>query len=142
MFETEKNPQAVQFADDIRIVGLNTDKTRKMIGSETVYQVYFELSGSPPQGWRTIFEDEWKKLNAGQALSLQDTSVERAFLMMHCPINEVASQLPVLKKAVAAANIAYRSYVLRQASDLKAREDVWKDERKNVEDIAKSLQFD
>lgn len=142
MIETEKTLQAVNLADDIRIVGLNTDKTRKMIGSETEYQVYFELSGAPPLGWRVIFEQEWKKINAGQPLSLQETSVERAFLMMHCPLQKVAHYLPILKKAVTAANSAYKSYVIKQASDLKAREDVWNDERKTVDDVAKSLKFD
>jgi hypothetical protein len=137
-----KQNSTVVCVTDIRIVGLNTDKTRRMIGSETIYQVYFELSGMPPQGWRTIFEQEWKALNVGQPLALQETSVERAFLMMQCPLQEVASQLQVLKKAVAAANIAYEDYARKQASEQKAREDVWKDERKTVEDVAKSLHFD
>ena len=105
---------------DIRIVGLNTEKTRKMIGSETVYQVYFELSGSPPLGWRNIFEEEWKTLNLGRPLSLQETSVDRAFLVMHCPLEDVSKQTPVLKKAVAATNIAYKQYVSKQATEQKA----------------------
>lgn len=140
--ETKKNYPEVESATDFRIVGLNTDKTRRMIGSETVYQVYFELSGIPSQGWRRIFEEEWKALNVGQPLSLQEASVERAFLMMQSPLQEIANHLPVLKKAVAAANITYKQYVIKRASEEKAREDVWTDERKTVEDVAKSLQFD
>jgi hypothetical protein len=141
MTEANANP-AVESATEIRIHGINTDKTRRMIGSETVYQVYFELSGIPPQKWRTIFEQEWKALNVGQPLSLQEASVERAFLMMQCPLQEVANHLPDLKKAVAAANIAYTQYAIKRASEEKEREDVWKDERKTVEDVAKSLNFD
>lgn len=141
MNDNEQNSTVVSVTD-IRIVGLNADKTRRMIGSETIYQVYFELSGTPPQGWRTLFEQEWKALNVGQPLALQETSVERAFLMMQCPLEEVGSQLLVLKKAVAAANIAYEDYARKQASEQKAREDVWKDERETVEDVAKSLRFD
>ncbi|HUI30608.1 MAG TPA: hypothetical protein VLX91_10355 [Candidatus Acidoferrales bacterium] len=113
-----------------------------MIGSETIYQVYFELSGIPPLAWRTVFEQEWKALNAGQPLSLQETSIDRAFLVMHCPLQEVAMHMSVLKKAVAATNIAYEQYVRKQAAELKDREDVWKNERKTVEDVAKSLHFD
>jgi len=127
---------------DIRIVGLNTEKTRKMIGSDTVYQVYFALSGSPPLSWRTAFEQEWKALNSGQLLSLQEASIDRAFLVIHCPLQEVAKHVPVLKKAVAATNITYQQYVLKQATEQKEREDVWKDERRTVEDVAKSLHFD
>jgi len=127
---------------NIRIVALNTDKTRKMIGSDTLYQVYFELSGIPPLAWRTTFEQEWKALNVGQPLSLQEASIDRAFLVMHCSLQEVARHVPVLKKAIESTNRAYRQYVLNQATEEKGREDVWKDERKNVDDVAKSLNFD
>lgn len=141
MIELKEN-LSVDSATEIQIRGINTDKTRRMIGSETVYQVYFELSGPTPQGWSTLFEQEWKALNVGQPLALQEATVERAFLMMQCPLREVAGHLPVLKQAVAATNIAYERYKREQASDQKDREDVWKDERKSVEDLAKSLHFD
>ncbi len=141
MLESKENPR-VESTIEIRIRGINTDKTRRMIGSETVYQVYFELSGTPPQGWSMLFEQEWKALIVGQPLALQEATVERAFLMMQCPLDEVAGHLPVLKQAVAATNIAYERYKREQASEQKEREDVWKDERKSVEDLAKSLHFD
>lgn len=35
-----KQNSTVVCVTDIRIVGLNTDKTGRMIGSETIYQVY------------------------------------------------------------------------------------------------------
>ena len=142
MLETEENHPEVESATDVRIVGLNTEKSRRMVGSETVYQVYFELSGIPPRGWITILEEEWKALNVGQPLSLQEASVERTFLTMQCPLQEVARHLPALKKSVAAANVAYKKYMIKRASEEKVREDVWKDERKTVEDVAKSLHFD
>jgi hypothetical protein len=133
---------SIESTTDIRIVCINTDKTRRMIGSETVYQVYFELSGSPTQAWRTVFEQEWKTLHSGQSLSLQETSIDRSFLLMNCPLEDIAKQLPVLKKAVAAANAAYVENERKQAMDQKVREDIWKDERKTVEDTVQSLHFD
>jgi len=141
MVETKQN-SSVESTVDIRIVGINTDKTRRMIGSETLYQIYFELSGIPPHGWGIIFEQEWKAVNAGQPLSLQESSVQRAFLVVHCPLEEVARHLPNLKQAVASTNIAYDQYSRERAAELKDRENVWKDERKTVEDIAKTLHFD
>jgi hypothetical protein len=127
---------------DIRIVGLNTDKTRRLIGSETIYQVYFELSTSPPQAWRSAFEQEWKALHVGHPLSLQETSIDRAFLVMHCPLQEISGNLPLLTKAVAATNSKYEQYVRKLATEQRNREEVWTDERKTVEDVAKSLHFD
>jgi hypothetical protein len=141
MTELKGNPR-IESATDIRIRGINTDKTRKMIGSDTIYQIYFELSGTPPQGWNALFEQEWKTLNVDQPLALQEAAVDRAFLMMQCPLSEIGSHLPVLKQAVAATNIAYKNYERKQASEQKEREDIWKDERKSVEEVAKSLHFD
>jgi len=125
-------------APEIRIERLNTEKTRKDVGSETVYHVYFELSGHPPPEWRDIFEGEWKGLNPAN-----EAGIDGAFLVVHCPLLEVAtSQLPALKKAVTATNEAYKQYAQKEATALEHREDVWKQERKDVEAVATSLRFD
>jgi hypothetical protein len=123
---------------DIRILGLNTDKTRRTLGSTTVYQVYFELSGSPPLAWRDIFGKEWKLLNP-----TQEAGIDGKFLMMHCPLQEIAAtHLPLLKKAVEATNVAYERFAQEAETEEEHRVDVWKEERKAVEDMAKSLRFD
>jgi hypothetical protein len=123
---------------EIRIVGLNTDKTRRTLGSYTVYQVYFELSGNPPLAWRDIFGREWKDLNP-----TQEAGIDGRFLVMHCPLQEVATtHLPALKKAVAATNIAYKQYARDQVTKEERKAEVWKEERKAVEDMAKSLRFE
>lgn len=141
MTETSRNVSS-EVAVNVRIVGLNTDKTRKMIGSDTLYQVYFELSDSPPVVWRYVFEQEWNALHAGQPVSLQETNIDRAFLVLHCPLQDVPLHLPVLKKAIATTNKTYAQDVQKHSTEQKNREDTWKDERKTVEDIVKSLHFD
>ena len=123
---------------DMRIVGLNRDKTRKTIAADSVYEVYLELSDAPPQSWKNIFEQEWTRLEAGSA----KVSIERGFLVIHCPLQEIANHLPVLKNAVSATNTAYKQYVQEQATEQGHREDVWKQERKAVDDIAESLDFE
>lgn len=123
---------------EIRIVGLNTDKTRRTLGSFTVYQVYFELSGSPPLAWREIFGREWKDLNPKQ-----EAGIDGRFLVMHCPLQEVATlQLPALKKAVESTNAAYKQYAWEQVTEDEHKADVWKQERESVEDMARSLKFE
>ena len=137
MAEINENPTTNSTAE-IRIVGLNTDKTRRTLGSYTVYQVYFELSAAPPAAWRDIFGREWKDLNPKQ-----EAGIDGRFLVMHCPLQEIAStHLPALKKAVAAANVAYKQYAREQVTKEERQADVWKQERKVVEDMAKSLRFD
>jgi hypothetical protein len=131
----EESP--TQSTPEIRIVGLNTDKTRRTLGSYTVYQVYFELSGTPPLAWRDIFGREWKDLN-----SKQEAGIDGRFLVMHCPLQEIATRhLPALKKAVEATNVAFKQYAREQVTEEEHKADVWKEERKAVEDMAKSLKF-
>ncbi len=141
MSETNQNTSVESIAD-IRIVSLNRDKTRKTSGSGTVYQVYFELSGTPPQAWRNIFEGEWKVLNPALPHLWQAASVDGRFLLIHCPLQEIAAHLPVLKKAVALTNKTHEQYVHEQAKEQERRDDVWKLERKAVDDMAESLRFD
>jgi len=137
MAEINENP-TTNSSPEIRIVGLNTDKTRRTLGSYTVYQVYFELSAAPPAAWRDIFGREWKDLNPKQ-----EAGIDGRFLVMHCPLQEIAStHLPALKKAVAAANVAYKQYAREQVTQEERQADVWKQERKVVEDMAKSLRYD
>lgn len=123
---------------EIRMIGVNTDKTRRTPGSTTVYQVYFELSETPPQAWNEIFGREWKAINAKQ-----EAGIDGKFLVMHCPLQEIAAtHLPALKKAVDAANVAFVKYSRDKALEELRKVNVWTDERKVVEDIVKSLRFD
>ena len=125
-------------APEIRIERLNTDKTRKDSGSDTVYHVYFELSGHPSPEWRDIFGREWKRLSL-----THEVGIDGGFLVLHCQLHEVATtQLPALKKAVAATNEAYKHFAQKEASALEHREDVWKQERKDVDAMAATLRFE
>ncbi len=137
MTDTDED-RSTKFTSEIRIVALNTDKTRRRLGSYTVYQVYFELSGNPPLAWGDILGREWKNLNPTQA-----AGIDANHLVIHCPLQEIATTyLPVLKKAVEATNVAYVQYAREQATEEEHRADVWKEERKAVEDMAKSLRFE
>ena len=137
MSETSDRP-LTDSHPDIKIIGLNTDKTRRTLGSYTVYQVYFELSENPSLPWRDIFGREWKNLNP-----TQEAGIDGRFLIMHCPLQEVAAtHLPALKKAVESTNVAYKQYVRDQVNEEERRADVWKEERKTVEEMAKTLKFD
>lgn len=137
MADNNEDP-STKHTPQIRIVGLNTDKTRRTLGSTTVYQVYFELSEIPPLEWRDIFGREWKNLNP-----TQEAGIDARFLVMHCPLQEIATKhLPALKSAVEATNVAYKQYSRSQVTEEERKANAWKEERKDVEDTAKSLRFD
>jgi hypothetical protein len=133
---------AVTATKDIRIIGINTDKTRRISDSETVYHVYFELSDSPSVLWRSAFEKEWRAVNTGQPLAQIDAGIDGVILMIQCKLADIAEYLPLLKKAVAATNRAYAILVTNQNAVEKNREDLWKNERSTVERYAKLLRFD
>jgi hypothetical protein len=135
-----EHPKSASMNSDleIRIVRMNTEKTRKEAGSDTAYHVYFELSGYPAPEWRNIFAQEWTQLNLSQA-----ASVDGGYLVVHCQLREVATTLlPALKRTVAVVNKAYGRYAQEEATALEHREDAWKQERKDVEAIAALLHFD
>ncbi len=137
MADTDED-RSTESTSDIRLVGLNTDKTRRTPGSYTVYQVYFELSGNPPLAWGDIFGREWKNLSP-----TKEAGIDGSFLVIRCPLQEIAAtHLPVLKKAVEATNVAYKQFAREQVTEEERRADVWKEERKAVEDMAKTLKFE
>ena len=135
-----ENPKdlSTETAPDIRIERMNSDKTRKDAGSDSVYHVYFELSGHPPPEWTSIFTREWSGLN-----QTQEVGIDGEFLVLHCELHDVAAtRLPLLKKAVAATNEVYRRFAQEAATASEHRQDVWEKERKDVAAVAASLQFD
>jgi|WetSurMetagenome_2_1015567.scaffolds.fasta_scaffold403286_1 hypothetical protein len=139
---TKDEIPAVTPGKDIRIIGINTDKTRRISDSETVYHVYFELSESPSVLWRSAFEKEWSALNTGQQLAKIDAGIDGAILIIQCKLDDIAGYLSLLKKAVAATNRAFEILVTNQNAVDKNREDLWKNERSTVERYAKLLRFD
>ncbi len=127
---------------EIRIARLNNDKTRKVDGSDVLYDVYFELSGIPPDAWGSLFEGEWKFLNAAHQKLWQSVQIDRGFLIIRCPLQEVLSMhLPFLKKAVTVTNKKYKQFVEELAIERKGRKDAWELERSKVDVVANSLQF-
>ncbi len=137
MAHTDEGPLTIA-TPEIRIVGLNTNKTRRTLGAYTSYQVFFELSGNTPLAWRDIFGREWKDLN-----SQRDAGVDGIFLVIHCALQEIAgTYLPALKKAVDATNAAYKLYAREQVKEEERRGEVRKQERQAVEEMARTLEFD
>jgi hypothetical protein len=130
-------------SSEIRIVGINTDKTRKIGGSEAIYHVYFSLSENPPGAWRSAFGEEWKTLGTTRPELRHAAGIDGEFLFVECSLGEVAEVLfPALKQAVATTNTSYRNHVRQEERDRTRKESAWKDERKLVEEMARPLDFE
>jgi hypothetical protein len=123
---------------DIRIVCLTTNKTRRTLGSYTAYQVYFKLSANPPMVWRDMFGREWRDLNPAQGAGL-----DGRFLVIQSPLEDIATiHLPALKKAVEAANTAYRQFAREQVKEDERKGEAWRNDRHTVEALARTLTFE
>jgi hypothetical protein len=139
MSDANQNPHS----NAIRIVGVNTDKTRRTLGSDTQYHVYFSLSRAPTRLWRSLFLNQWKALTTAPGKPGPETSIDGEFLSIDCPLKDVGSRyLPELKKAVAATNISHAKGVQEEEKAQQSRENVWKDERTSVDEMAASLHFE
>ena len=129
---------ATYIAPDIRIERMNTDKTRREVGSDVAYQVYFELSGIPAPEWRAIFFREWKA-----AGSPYHTELDGPFLVLHCSLHDMTpALLAALQKAAATANEQYHLFAQGEVTKVTRREEEWKQERSAVETVASTLHFD
>ncbi len=128
---------------EVRIVGVNTDKTRRKSGSETLYRVYFTLSENPPNVWRSLFAEDWKALGKIKPQLQHEANIDGAFLSIDCLLVEVADiLLPALKQAVAATNTSYTDFVRQEGREKTRKENVWKDERAAVDQMARPLKFE
>ena len=124
-------------APDIRIERMNTDKTRKVIGSDVEYQVFLDLSGTPAPVWRTIFFHAWKESGSPHRIEL-----DGPFLIVHCPLREMTPvELATLERVVATANEVYHRFALSAVTEVTRREQAWKQERKAVDAVASTLRF-
>ena len=104
-----------QLASEFRITGLNRDLTRKTGKIDTLYEVYFDLSGVPSAAWAKILLREWKRLNPTQPRLWNQLSVDRKFLVMGWPPQEIVQKhLPVLKLAVASTNKLHNRLVAKK----------------------------
>ncbi len=117
----EKLDKSAESTIDIRIVGLNRDLTRETDKADSRYEVYFDLSGSPSQDWSKILSREWKRLNPTEPRLWNRVIINKRYLVMYWPPQEIAQKhLPVLKLAVAAANKTHKRKIAKQAGSLKS----------------------
>ena len=117
---TEINNRPVTASvSEIRIVGLNRDLTRETNKADWRYEVYFDLSEAPSKDWAKILTREWKKLNHTQPRLWNRIAVDKRYLIVYWPPQEIAQKhLPVLKLAVAATNKTHKRNVAKQSVGL------------------------
>jgi hypothetical protein len=110
---TTPGPDTLVGFDDIRILGIDSNRLYRPDPQKALYHVYFELSSSPPMEWTQIFDAErrfprhtiWRR-----------AWVEDKYIVVHCAPAEVKQyHLNDIKQDVGNANSKYREFLRRLA---------------------------
>lgn len=125
--------------EDIKIIGVDKDKTYNPDPHKLLYNVYFELSRIPPSEWVEIFDVErrfprhtmWRK-----------AWIERGYVIVHCSLDEVKKyHLNDITEDVKTTNFKYREYL--QKVELQRQRQLEKEEkeRNTLEESLNDLDF-
>lgn len=124
---------------DLRIVGVDKNRTHNPDESMALYDVYLQLSADPPEHWDDLFGEQrrfprhsmWRR-----------AWVEDGFIVVHCPLEELQRyHLADLKEDVAETNKKYRALLeqsRRQHTRAQQRAD---EERRRKGQALDSLDF-
>ncbi len=102
-------PAVPEFAD-IRIVGLDTERSARADPSVPLFDVHFQLSALPPLGWARFVRGI---LDAHGVAGRQGWAHSR-FFVVRCAIDEVETVLAALRPILVKVNQAYREWAARE----------------------------
>ncbi|MDP9202386.1 MAG: toll/interleukin-1 receptor domain-containing protein [Gemmatimonadota bacterium] len=135
---TESERRLATF-EDLRIIGLDEDRTFKPDPAKALFHMYLRLSEEPPTEWEQIFEAErrfprhsmWRK-----------AWIEGNHIIVHCVPDELEKyHLGDLKQDVRTANTKFREY-LTELAQREAQESA-RDQRETnqIRDLKQRLDF-
>lgn len=94
---------------DIKIIGIDKDRTHNPNPRFSLFNIYLTLSEHPPQKWTAIFEEKRRFLRHSM---WRRAWIEGNNAVVYCVPDELKQyHLRDLKEDVAAANIKYRGYL-------------------------------
>lgn len=135
---TESERRLATF-EDIRIIGLDEDRTFKPDTGKALFHMYLRLSGEPATEWEQIFEVErrfprhsmWRK-----------AWVEGNHIIVHCVPDELEKyHLNDLKQDVKNANTKFRDYLTELAQSEEQERARGQRETNQIHDLKQRLDF-
>lgn len=118
---------------DIRIVGVDKKRTNNPDTRKAMFDVYLELSASPPHEWNQLFAYE---RSFARHTMWRTAQLEGSYIVVHCPIDEVSKyHLPDLKQDVANVNQKYREALKKhfQQIEREKQQQIIEEEQRNRE---------
>lgn len=120
---------------DLHIIGVDKGRTNNPDPRKAMFNVYLELSSSPPSSWDQIFAQE---RSFPRHTMWRRAWLEGRYIVIHCPIDEVGKyHLTDLKQDVANANRKYRELLAKHLQQVEREQ-----ERQRVEEQERNSQLD
>lgn len=126
--------------EDIKILEIDDSKSYKPDPSKLLFNIYLELSASPPLEWQQIFEAErrfprhtmWRK-----------AWIEREYIVIHCVPDEIEKyHADDIKEDVKNSNSKYRQYLMEEAQKEAKKIDQTRSEHNQLKDLKQRIRFD
>ena len=125
---------------DIRITGLDTNKSHDLPSQDGTHRIYLTLSGVPPPTWRDIFDRERR---TPRSSIWRNAAIDGMFIVITCTPEELEKyHLEFLKEDVKNTNEKFRLSIAEQ-EELSARFRQSEEARKKrLEEVRDRLKFD
>ena len=125
---------------DIRITGLDTNKSQDLPSQDGTHRLYLTLSGAPPATWRDIFGREH---HTPRSSNWREAIIDGMFIVITCTPEELEKyHLEFLKEDVKHTNEKFRLSIAEQ-EELSARFRQSEEARKKrLEEVRDRLKFD
>jgi hypothetical protein len=138
--EMTVSEQELTAFEDIRITGLDDEKTFKPNPKNLLYNIYLKLSSRPTIDWRNIFKAE---RSFPRHSMWREAWVEGDYIIIYCVPEELERyHLNDLKQDVSSCNAKYRKYLyetIQKENDTSLRK---KKEREQFENLKNRLNFE
>ncbi len=125
--------------EDIVVTGLDDQKISRPDKNKLLYDVYFQLSTSPPPEWIKIFNNERRFPRHSM---WRDARVIGQAVVIRCGLDEVEPHhLADIRQDVATSNRKYREYLELRAREEQEESIAAEQERKSIEHLKNLLKF-
>jgi len=125
---------------DIRIIGIDLERSHKPDPSLDLYDMYLELSEAPPEEWQRAFDAE---RSFPRHTMWRHARVEGKYIVVHCVPEELERyHLRDLKQDVDNSNAKYRQYLGELAQKEAERQRREAAEHSRLSELADRLDFD
>lgn len=126
--------------DDIRIVGIDENRTYNPDRSKLLYNIYLTLSTEPLSDWVEIFNAERR---FPRHTMWRRAWIEGKNIVVHCPLDELEKyHLKDLQQDVETTNKKYRQYLGEMAQRKAKAELEEREERSRIQELRRRLKFE